>query len=66
VGDWNKKIFHNKSHSRLIKNKVVVITLEDGSRLTEFANIKKVSQAHFVDLYSQRDEAEIGNVNSML
>jgi hypothetical protein len=42
------------------------ITLEDGTILTDFIEIKNDAKSHFQDLYTQREEANQTNFETML
>jgi hypothetical protein len=53
VGDKNTKFFHNQAKFKKMRNNVSKITLEDGTIVTEFAEIKTTTSTHFVKLYTQ-------------
>jgi hypothetical protein len=66
VGDKYTKKIHNQAKVRLDINNVSKIILEDGTMVTDFGEIKKTTRNHFVELYTQRDEATQANITSML
>jgi hypothetical protein len=41
------------------------INLEDGTIITNFIEIKNVSNSHFVELYTQNNNANKDNIDSM-
>jgi hypothetical protein len=57
VGDKNTRFFHNQTKLRQSKNNVSKITLEDGTIVTDFAEIKTTTRNHFVELYTKKEEA---------
>lgn len=65
AGDKNTKFFHNQAKAQQSRNNVASITLENGTTMTDFEG-KAVAKVHFVDLYSQSEEANPYNVDFML
>jgi hypothetical protein len=64
--DKNTNFFHNQAKYRQLQNNVSKITLEDGTIVTDFIEIKNVAKSHFEDLYTQREEANQINFETML
>jgi hypothetical protein len=62
----NTNFFHNQPKFRQSRNNVMKITLEDGIVMTDFEDIKMDARNHFVELYTQREEADCSNINYML
>jgi hypothetical protein len=50
VGDKNTRFFHNQAKFKQSRNNVVNITLEDGSIVSKFEDIKKATKNHFANL----------------
>jgi hypothetical protein len=66
AGDRNTNFFHKQAQSHLSKNNVTTINLEDGSKLTDFRDIKVVALNFFQNLYSNKIWSLFTILNSML
>jgi hypothetical protein len=51
--DCNTSFFHKQAKARTVKNNVKEITREDGTKIDNFEDLKKVARAHFCSLFTQ-------------